>query len=68
MGSKPVKVLLEGVCVLVGPVDRNNWDHGDVRDRCLDLKRSMLEKAEENAMKLKQAKGDVKKVIFRYCL
>ena len=51
LGSKPVKVHLEGVCVLVGPVDRNTWGDDEVRERRLGIKRASLEKAEAAAAK-----------------
>lgn len=51
LGSRPVKVHLEGVCVLVGPVDRNSWGDHEVRERRLRIKRASLEKAEAAAAK-----------------
>ncbi|CAM9659912.1 unnamed protein product, partial [Ectocarpus sp. 8 AP-2014] len=47
LGSRPVKVLLQGVSVLVGPVDRNSWGDLEVRERRLGIKRAALEKAEK---------------------
>lgn len=60
LGSKPVKVLLEGVCVLVGPVDRNSWGDDEVRQRRLGIKRASLERAEAAAKKKKEEGGDGK--------
>ncbi|CAM9617791.1 unnamed protein product, partial [Ectocarpus fasciculatus] len=47
LGSRAVKVLLQGVSVLVGPVDRNSWGDLEVRERRLGIKRAALEKAEK---------------------
>lgn len=58
LGSKPVKVLLEGVCVLVGPVDRNSWGDDEVRERRLGIKRASLERAEAAAAKKKEGGGN----------
>ena len=37
--------------MLVGPVLRDSWGSGEVRERRLGIKRASLEKAEENALK-----------------
>lgn len=54
LGSRPVKVLLLGVSVLVGPVDRNSWGDQEVRERRLGIKRAALEKAEAATKKEKE--------------
>lgn len=51
LGSKPVQVFLEGVCVLVGPVDKDTWDDEEVAARRLGIKRAWLEKTETEALK-----------------
>eukprot|EP00903_Cladosiphon_okamuranus_P017946 g16513.t1 len=56
LGSRPVKVVLEGVSVLVGPVDRGSWGDDEVRERRLGIKRAALEKAE--AASKKEGKGN----------
>lgn len=58
LGSKPVKVFLQGVCVLVSPVDKDSWGDDEVRARRLGIKRELLEKAEARAKKSKEGKGD----------
>lgn len=58
LGSKPVKVLLQGVSVLVGPVDRDSWREDEVRGRRLGIKRAALEKAEAAAKKERGEKGN----------
>ena len=64
LNSRPVKVVLQGVSVLVGPVDRDSWGDEEVFERRLDIKRAALRKAEEEAAvpkKDKEAKeGDDK--------
>ena len=49
LNSRPVKVVLQGVSVLVGPVDKESWGDDEVFKRRLDIKRAALEKAEEAA-------------------
>ncbi|CAN0228321.1 unnamed protein product, partial [Ectocarpus sp. 8 AP-2014] len=73
LGSRPVKVLLQGVSVLVGPVDRNSWGDQEVRERRLGIKRAALEKAEAATKKEKEGgkgsdddtKGFVEKLVQR---
>lgn len=60
LGSRPVKVLLQGVSVLVGPVDRDSWGDDEVRERRLGIKRALLEKAEAAAEKEREDKDDDK--------
>lgn len=57
LGSRPVKVLLQGVSVLAGPVDRDSWGDDEVRERRLGVKRAALDKAEAAAKKAKEGKG-----------
>ncbi len=58
LGSRPVKVVLQGVSVLVGPVDRDSWGDDEVRERRLGIKRAALENAEAAAAKKdKEGKG-----------
>ena len=70
LNSKPVKVVLQGVSVLVGPVDRDSWGDEKVFVRRLAIKRAALRKAEEKAAVPKTDKdpkgGDdtYKQVIF----
>ena len=47
--------MLEGVSVLVGPVDKDSWGDDEVRERRLGIKRAALEKAE--AASKKEGKG-----------
>ncbi|CAN0294297.1 unnamed protein product, partial [Ectocarpus fasciculatus] len=54
LGSRPVKVLLQGVSVLVGPVDRTSWGDQEVRERRFGIKRAALEKAEAATRKEKE--------------
>lgn len=59
LGSKPVRVFLEGVCVLVGPVDKDSWGDDEVTARRLGIKRAWLDKQEKAALKKeKEAKKD----------
>lgn len=61
LGSKAVKVLLQGVSVLVGPVDRDSWGDDEVRERRLGIKRASLKKAESEAKaKKEKGKGEIK--------
>lgn len=60
LGSKPVKVLLQGVSVLVGPVDRNSWGDDEVRQRRLGIKRAALEKTETDNEKEDKGNDDGK--------
>lgn len=56
LGSRPVKVVLEGVSVLVGPVNRDSWGDDEVRERRLGIKRAALDNAE--AASKKEGKGN----------
>ncbi|CAN0031680.1 unnamed protein product, partial [Sphacelaria rigidula] len=47
LGSKPVKVFIEGVCVLMAPVDKDSWDDEEVHARALDMKRKWLHRVEQ---------------------
>ncbi|CAM9605272.1 unnamed protein product, partial [Scytosiphon promiscuus] len=57
LGSRPVKVLLQGVSILAGPVDKGSWGDDEVRERRLGVKRAALEKAEKAARKAKEGRG-----------
>ena len=56
LSSRPVQVVLQGVSVLVGPVDRDAWGDEEVFARRLDIKRAALRKAEEAAAAAKRDK------------
>ena len=56
LNSKPVKVVLQGVSLLVGPVDRDSWGDEEVFERRLDIKRAALRKAEEESAAPKREK------------
>lgn len=52
--------MLEGVSVLVGPVDRDSWGDDEVRKRRLGIKRAALEKAEAASKKDDKGNDDEK--------
>lgn len=56
LNSRPVKVVLQGVRVVVGPVDRDSWGDEEVFKRRLDIKRAALIKAEAAAAAVKKNK------------
>eukprot|EP00752_Nemacystus_decipiens_P006311 g5691.t1 len=61
LSSRPVKVVLEGVSVLVGPVDKDSWGDDEVRERRLGIKRAALEKAEADSKKEGKGNDDEKR-------
>lgn len=63
-----MKVILEGVTVLIGPLDKDSWDAKDVQARRLGIKRAWLKKTEEEALKKKdKVEDDSKKVRDAEC-
>lgn len=65
LGSRPVKVFIDGVNVLIGPLDKDSWEDDEVQARRLGIKRAWLKKTEEEALKKKKKNGkdeDDKKV------
>lgn len=51
---------MEGVCLLVGPVDKNSWGADDVRKRRLGIKRDSLDKADAKSKSGKDTGDDDK--------
>lgn len=61
LSSKPVKVYIEGVSVLIGPLEKDSWGAEEVQARRLGIKRKWLENTEEEASKKdKKEEGDSK--------
>lgn len=58
LGSEPVTVLLEGLCLLVGPLDKDSWGDDEVKARRLGTKRSWLKNAEAEALTKKKGKEE----------
>ncbi|CAM9928403.1 unnamed protein product, partial [Sphacelaria rigidula] len=58
LGSKAVKVFIEGVGVLAAPVDKDSWDDEEVSARTLDIKRKWLEKTENEFLNRKDGKDE----------
>lgn len=58
LGSKAVKVFIEGVGVLAAPVDKDSWDDEEVSKRTLDIKRKWLEKTEKEFLNRKDGKSE----------
>lgn len=63
LDRNPVRVEIDGIYLLVGPVKKEDWAAGEVRDRRLNIKRGKVETAEKEAdaraaRQKKRSKGD----------